>query len=231
MNPDLRHATYEEIVDFVFNHYPEDEVDDKWYWNELDDDIQIEPVQAISFITRLCNACGELVEQFTLRQIAEGVTFLFGARAQFEFQQQLWNPDVSWPDRLACIRSIPNLYTQVFERDPDGIGGCAFMLWDSIAYDYCCGNRHPATNAEDARVQDAMFDALVSMFRSEHPETLRGAIHGLGHLEHRDGIVRFASCCRRRANSTLQCGPMLRKYSKATSNRVLASPSALRPAA
>jgi len=61
------------------------------------------------------------------------------------------------------------------------------MLWDCIAYDYCCGNRHPATDAEDARVQDAMFEALVGMLSSNHPEILRGAIHGLGHLEHRDG--------------------------------------------
>jgi hypothetical protein len=187
MNPDLRHATFEEMVDFVFNHYPEDEVDDKWYWKELDGDVQIAPSQAVGFITRLCNTSGELVDQFTMRQIAEGIMFIFGARAQFEFLEQLWNPQVPWPDRLACIRSIPNLYAQVFERDPDGTGGCAFMLWDSIAYGYCCGNRNPTTSAEDARVQDAMFAALVSMLRSDHSETLRGAIHGLGHLEHRDG--------------------------------------------
>jgi len=49
------------------------------------------------------------------------------------------------------------------------------------------GSRTPASEPEDARVQDAMFEALVSMLESDHPETLRGAIHGLGHLEHRHG--------------------------------------------
>ena len=32
-----------------------------------------------------------------------------------------------------------------------------------------------------------MFEALTGMLHSNHSETLRGAIHGLGHLEHRDG--------------------------------------------
>jgi len=187
MDPDLRNATYDQIIDFVFDHYPEDEVDDKWYWKELDEDVRIEPRDAVRFLTRLCNTAGQLVDKFTFPQIAEGFTFLFGARGQDEFSEQMWNPAVPWPERLACIRSIPRLYTNVFERDPDGAGGCAYMLWDMIAYGYYCGNRTPLTDAEDARVQDAMFDALVTMLASNHRETLRGAIHGLGHLQHRDG--------------------------------------------
>jgi hypothetical protein len=207
MNDDLRNAPYEQIVDFVFDHYPEDEVDDKWYWqHELD--VRIEPREAVAFLTRLCNNAGDLVNRFTLRQIAEGVNFVFGAGARYEFGEQLWNPTVPWPERRACIRSIPRLYSQVFERDPDGIGGCAFMLWDSIAYGYCCGNRHPDSDAEDARVQDAMFEALVSMLRSDHPETLRGAIHGLGHLEHREGN----RVLRELLSSSRALGPAVRQY-------------------
>ena len=185
MNTDLRKASYNEIVDFVFNHWPEDEVDDKWYW-QLGDEVQIEPRQAIEFLTRLCNNASELLERFTLRQIAEGLHYVFGAGGQSEFYDHLWNSSVPWPERRACVAAIPKLYTDVFERDDEGMGGCAFMLWDSITYGYCCGNCDPANDAEDARVQEAMFDALASMLSSDHPETLRGAIHGLGHLEHRE---------------------------------------------
>jgi hypothetical protein len=78
------------------------------------------------------------------------------------------------------------LYTQVFETDPDGAGRLAYMLWDPIAYGYYSGRHDPATNAEDARVQDAMFEALTGMLASDHPETLAGAVHGLGHLRHRE---------------------------------------------
>ena len=186
MNTDLRNASYDGIVAFVFDHWPEDEVDDKWYWN-LQDDVLIEPHQAIAFLTQLCNRSAELLDQFTPEQIAEGLSYVFGAGGQFEFYNHFWNPSVPWPERRACIQAIPKLYTKVFERDLDGLQVCAFMLWDSIAYDYCCGNCDPTTDAEDARVQDTMFEALVSMLSSDHPRTLSGAIHGLGHLEHRDG--------------------------------------------
>lgn len=35
MTIDLRNASYEEFVSFVFDHYPtpEDDVDELWYWN------------------------------------------------------------------------------------------------------------------------------------------------------------------------------------------------------
>jgi hypothetical protein len=207
MNPDLRNATYDEILQFVFDRYPEDEVDAKWYWN-LAEEVQIQPRRAISFLTRLCSNAGELVGEFTLRQIAEGVNYLFGAGGRSEFGEHLWNPEIPWPERRACIRTIPNLYTQVFERDPEGIGGCAYMLWDSIAYDYHCGNRDPAKSAEDARVQDAMFEALVSMLRSDHTETLRGAVHGLGHLQHRDSN----RAIRKLLSSDRDLDPALRAY-------------------
>lgn len=58
------------------------------------------------------------------------------------------------------------------------------MLWDSIAYGYYSATKDPAANPEHARVQDAMFEALTGMLSSDDPETLVGAIHGLGHLRH-----------------------------------------------
>jgi hypothetical protein len=33
-------------------------------------------------------------------------------------------------------------------------------------------------------VQEAMFEALTDMLASNDPDTLAGAIHGLGHLRH-----------------------------------------------
>jgi hypothetical protein len=205
--PDLSNASYEEFLDFVFNHLVEDEVDDRWYWH-LDDEVSIPPRLAIEYLTRMCRGAGELVPRFTPRQIAQGLNYVFGPGGQDEFGEQLWNPDVPWPERQACIRAIPNLYSEVLERDPDGVGGCAFMLWDWIAYGYCCGNRDPRASAEDARVQDAMFAALVSMLDSDHNETLAGAIHGLGHLEHRDSH----RVIRQLLSSNRALDPQLRQY-------------------
>ena len=60
------------------------------------------------------------------------------------------------------------------------------MLWDWVAYGYQCGNRDAVKSPEDARVQDTMFKAISSLLGSRHPETQVGAVHGLGHLCHRE---------------------------------------------
>jgi hypothetical protein len=185
MSPDLRNASYDAFVAFVFDHYPEDEVDNKWYWH-LDEDVEVDPRRVVEHLTRMCTHASQLLDEYTPMQVAEGLNYVFGAGGSSEFRDQFWNPDVPWPERRRCILAIPRLYHDVLERDPDGVGGCAYMLWDSIAYDYYCGNRDPGRNPEDARVQDAMLEALTSMLASDHPETQRGALHGLGHLSHRD---------------------------------------------
>jgi len=198
MGPDLREATYDQFLEFVFDHYPEDEVDDKWYW-QLEEEVQIAPRRAIEFMTRMCVESVRLPEIYTPTQIAEGIEYVFGAGGTDPFRDQLWNPEVPWPERRRCILAIPRLYENVLERDLDGLGSCAFMLWDSIAYDYYCDNKDPAKDPEDARVQDAMLEALKTMLRSDHPETQRGALHGLGHLCHRDsnGVIRAFLSSRR----------------------------------
>ena len=185
MSPDLRNANYDEFLEFVFDHYPEHEVDKKWYW-QLEEEVQIVPSRAIEYMTRLCADSAQLLEQYTPMQIAEGLNYVFGAAGHTAFLDQLWNPDIAWPARRRCILAIPHLYKNVLERAADGVGGCAYMLWDSIAYDYYCGNRDPDKQPEDARVQDTMLEALKGMLASDHPETQKGALHGLGHLSHRD---------------------------------------------
>jgi hypothetical protein len=196
MKVDLRSATYDEFVGFVFNHSPEDQASEKWYWKEKVD-IVIEPRAAIRFLTMTCKRSGELVRTFTVRQVTEGIDFLFGAGGSLWFRDELWNPAVPWAERRECIMSIPLLYSEVFEHYDDG--GLAFMLWDAIAYDYYCGNRDPAKSAEDARVQDAMFAALTGMLNSPDAGTQAAALHGIGHLSHTHGnraISEFLSSSR-----------------------------------
>jgi hypothetical protein len=180
---DLRTATYDEFVTFVFAHYPEDEVDDKWYW-KLEAEVEMEPRRAIAYLTDVLLGGKALLDSYTARQVAEGLNYLLGGHAS-DFLDQLWNTEAPWPERERCIKAIPSIYADVLETDPDGVGGCAYMLWDWVAYAYYCGNRDPHTDPEDARVQDAMFGALTSMLTARHPETQRGAVHGLGHLTHR----------------------------------------------
>ena len=80
MHLDLRQATYEQFVAFVFDHYPEDEVDDKWYW-KTDAEITTDPQRAVEYLTKALSSGRDLLEQFTHRQIAEGFQYLLGPGA------------------------------------------------------------------------------------------------------------------------------------------------------
>jgi len=204
---DLRTASYDEFVDFVFDHYPEDEVNDKWYWKSQAE-IKVEPRRALDYLTRVFLNGTNLLQKYTPRQIAEGLEYLIGGGPASEFLDQLWNAEIPWPDRHRSILAIPRIYADVLETDPDGVGGCAYMLWDWVAYGYHCGNHDPTTDAEAARVQDAMFTALTSMLQSTHPETQVGALHGLGHLHHRDG----ARVMREFLGSDRPTDPSVREY-------------------
>src|SRR5688572_7903485 len=100
--PDLSNASYEDFLDFVFNRLVEDESAAKWYWH-LGEDVTIPPRLAVRYLRRVCEEAGTLIPRFTLPQIAEGLNYLFGPGGQFEFSEQLWNPDVPWSERSACI--------------------------------------------------------------------------------------------------------------------------------
>jgi hypothetical protein len=176
---DLHKASYEDFVTYVFAH-PVADVDDVWYFGSRPD-IRVEPKTVISYLTRLLTSADRLIPLFTIPQITQGIEFLFGYGSEW-FSGELWNGMVPWPTRRACILSIPELYPAIFEKYDSG--GLGFMLWDTIAFGYDSGSRDPAANAEDARVQVAMFEALTGMLQSENAETQAAAIHGLGHLRH-----------------------------------------------
>jgi hypothetical protein len=96
----------------------------------------------------------------------------------------LWNPAVPWAARAELIDATVTLYRDLFAVDP--LDTSSRMFWDGIAYDYFCGNRDPDKNPEDHRVQGRMFAALLQILRLDSLPCQRAALHGLGHLRHRE---------------------------------------------
>jgi hypothetical protein len=184
---DLRTASFDEWIGFIFNHPPAMEsngdTEQEWYWDpELE--VLVDPTRQIVFITDICTSASRLLNRFSAPEIDQGLWYMFSAGGEDEFWRHLWNPGVAWELRERCIAAIPCLWPELFERAD--VGSMAFMLWDSIAYDYYCGNRHPGDDSEDHRVQDAMFRALLRQLSSSVPATQQSALHGLGHLRHPD---------------------------------------------
>jgi len=187
--PDLRRASFEEWLDAVFDHPPRAEppnVNSAWYWVS-DVEFTVDPGRQVRYLTQMFEQPEVLAQRYSAEQIEEGFWFMFGAAGYSWFLDTLWDPEVPWVAREACIRAIPTLYERLFPPD-DNADGIPWMLWDLLAFGYDCGNRDPAKNEEDRRVQDAMLEAMrMMLLRPSSPAAQHAALHGLFHLNHADG--------------------------------------------
>jgi hypothetical protein len=183
---DLRAVPFDAWLAFIFDHpvrLPGDEETKAWYWTQ-DLDISIDPIRQIVFLTRFCDDPTPVLARYSVAEIDQGLWYIFSGGGEDITYRLLWSPEVPWELRERCIAAIPNLWPALFEVAD--VGTMSYMLWDSLAYGYYCGNCHPGDDPEDHRVQDSMHAALKSQLASEHPLTQRAALHGLGHLSHPD---------------------------------------------
>ncbi len=184
---DLRRASFDDWLRFVFDHepVPENATGDarkEWYWS-LDsmDGVVVDPSRQISYLRRLFER-PTVLANFSPAQIDQGFWCMFGGWGDDTFRKQLWNRRVLWDERAAAIRAIEVLYRDLFALEEIGTSG--FMLWDLLAYDYYSGRRSPETGFEDARVQQVMFETLDRMLLADSESTQLAALHGLHHLRH-----------------------------------------------
>jgi hypothetical protein len=178
---DLRGRDLGGVTDFIFGHpVPEDPNSKGWYW---DVDLTFDPRDQVAHLTAVFRNAADLRSRYSQGQLEEGFWYLISG-ADGGLCDLLWNTAVRWKARAELIDATVALYRDLFTVDP--LDSSSHMFWDGIAYDYFCGNRDPETNAEDRRVQDAMFDALLQILGLDSLPCQRAALHGLGHLRHRE---------------------------------------------
>jgi hypothetical protein len=179
---DLRGRDLEGVTDFIFGHpVPEDpNSNDNWYWHV---DLTFNPREQVAHLTAIFRNAADLRSRYPPDQLEQGFWYLIGG-ADGGLDDLLWNTAVRWTARAELIDATVALYRDLFAVDP--LDSSSFMFWDGIAYDYSCGIRDPETNAEDRRVQDAMFEALVQILALDSLPCQRATLHGLGHLRHRE---------------------------------------------
>jgi len=97
-------------------------------------------------------------------------------------QRLIWNAEVPFLARRECIRSMTHLFKQLFATEP--LDGSVFMWWDSLCYEWHCGNRDRQRGGEDMSMQDVMFEVLAELLQNDSEICQDAALHGLGHLHH-----------------------------------------------
>jgi len=177
---DLRGRDLEGVTDFIFGQpMPEDPKSKEWYW---DVDLTFDPREQVAHLTTIFRNAADLPSRYSPGQLEQGFWYLISG-ADGGLSDLLWNTAVPWEARAKLIDATVALYRDLFAVDP--LDTSAHMFWDGIAYDYGL-TRDPETNAEDRRVQAAMFDALLQILDLDSLPCQRAALHGLGHLRHRE---------------------------------------------
>jgi hypothetical protein len=72
--------------------------------------------------------------------------------------QLMSQEDLPFSIRENCIRSMFHLFERLFAQEP--LETSVQMWWDSLCYDWHCGNRSRAKGGEDQLMQDVLFQTL-----------------------------------------------------------------------
>jgi hypothetical protein len=184
---DLLGASFEEFIDFLFNHevvpIPESESGDPepWYWKV---EVIFDPIAVATYYSRLFNAPNFLLTQFRHDQIEQGFWAIQSCNIECSVAEIIWHRHVPFVMRVNCVRSMFNLYEKLFSHFLSETA--AEMWWDSLAYDWHCGNRARQNGGEDEQMQDVMFSTLENVLALPSANCQAYALHGLGHLHHPD---------------------------------------------
>jgi hypothetical protein len=178
---DLTSVSFDEFVSFLFDRKasPKSEKWNPWYWHV---EVECAPSRICTHYIHLFRQPEFLLERFIKARLEEGFWAIQGPNLSCSVYCVIHESDVPLREREECIRSMVDLFTRLFSRE--GLDSSVSMWWDSLCYDWHCGNRTRSRGGEDERLQDVFFDTLSTLL-SIDSETCQGAaLHGLGHLHH-----------------------------------------------
>ena len=182
MKYDLRNATFDEFVDFIFIREP-DEPSLHLYHSDYDFD----PTMFVGFYTRLFRDSGFLPERFTRKQLEEGF-WTIGGPTDLALKWLLYDTSVAIAQREDCVKSMYQLYRDLFAVSEFDMA--TWMWWDQMAYPFGHGlddEFHPFQKGETERLlQDAMFETLCEILKLPSLACQWRALHGFNHLCHPD---------------------------------------------
>jgi hypothetical protein len=178
---DLTNFSFEEFVEFLFDRDvpPEAEERNPWYRHL---NVNFNAFKICAYYDRLFRGPEFLANRFTDTQLEQGFWVIQGPNLDCSVPWILSNSEIPISNREGCIRSMVFLFKNLFaDRSVDD---AVYMWWDSLCYDWHCGNRKRSRGGEDERLQDVFFETLSIVLSSDSETCQRAALHGLGHLHH-----------------------------------------------
>jgi len=195
---DLSSLSFEQFAEYFFARKvaPDNEQFDLFVvgldGEKFDESVPVSPPAVVDHMTALFSNFGQIATKYTIEQVDQGVWGILGANLRlYEF---IFDPSIPVENRLACIRSMYNVYADFVSHllGPNLSG--FFMWWDLILHGFWTSDKphFPGRWKGDAskldpgsrQVLDVMFETLQQILLLPDKESQKSALHGLGHLDH-----------------------------------------------
>ena len=178
---DLTESSFEDFVAFLFDRDVSVELEgrDYWYWHVT---VEFDARRICAYYVRLFRQPEFLLNRFTKAQLEEGFWAIHGPNLDCSVSRIIEDSDLPLSVRKECISSMEDLFERLFAKEP--FDSSVQMWWDSLCYDWHCGNRNRESGGEDLELQDSFFHTLARVLASDSWICQGAALHGLGHLHH-----------------------------------------------
>lgn len=184
---DLINVPFDRFVAFLFDHDvdhnipPESEKYDPWYFHV---EVEFDAKNIADYYVRMFEEPEFLLTRFTKAQLEEGFWAIQGPNLNCSVSRIVEDADLALAVRERCIRSMADLFKRLFAMEP--FDTSVQMWWDSMCYDWHCGNRKRERGGEDLELQNVLFETLAKVLAIDSWNCQGAALHGLGHLHHPD---------------------------------------------
>ena len=173
---------FDEWLRRVFDH---DVADDSWWCKEGTDWNDLPPLVSLEYLSRLFGDANRLLRAYTDAQVNQGLWLLIDC-GRSDHLRALENPEVEWPIRLRCVRSIIRLFemfatrcsTHLSHLDEPGanpLNSICYMFWD--IFPVSAGPEESACSDLDHSLLAVMTEILTL----PSDACRESALHGLGH--------------------------------------------------
>lgn len=185
---DISRYSFEEFVDFVFNHDVPLEVGKpptseervrRWYFSTK---ATFDPERLSGHYIRLFSESARLLRMFPKNQLELGFSAIQSGGSTFSVRKLIWNTDLAFEHRERCIRSMFFLFRDFFSVEP--LSYTANTWWEGLCYVWEMGQRQRSRGGDDVAMQDVMFTTMAEILSIDSDECRNAAFHGLSHLHH-----------------------------------------------
>jgi hypothetical protein len=214
---DLSLCSYEEFIDYFFNHDMSSE--ENWYMDPGIRDYGLDPPASpatiVAHMTSLFDEFAAVAKRYSLQQVNAGIWAMYSP--SFALQKFLWDTTIAVEERSACIRAMYRMYADFVSKSTvETMENCFYMWWDIVATGWGgfwsdlqvrSGIEEgdvAKLNNESRTLLNAMFETLQQILELPDPRTQSAALHGLGHLHHpkvRELVQRYIHAHRKELSS------------------------------